>query len=87
MDWPYATLGKSISVSSRVKTIYSEDVMRIRLTHTQIAMGVAVGLMVVGIPLSAPQAQPLSPLDQGKGIYMGNCAGCHGFDEIGRAHV
>ena len=54
--------------------------MNTRLRQMQIAVGFAVGLLAIGIPLSAPQAQPLSPLDQGKGIYMGNCAGCHGFD-------
>jgi mono/diheme cytochrome c family protein len=46
----------------------------------QVAVGFAVGLMTVGIPLSATQAQQLSTLDQGKGMYMGHCAGCHGFD-------
>ena len=54
--------------------------MKMRLRHTQVAVGVAVGLMAVGIPLSAPHAQQLSPLDEGKAIYMGHCAGCHGFD-------
>ncbi len=54
--------------------------MKTRLRYTQIAVGFAVGLMAVGIPLSAPHAQQLSPLDQGKAIYMGHCAGCHGFD-------
>ena len=54
--------------------------MKIRLRYTQVAIGFAVGLMAVGIPLSAPHAQQLSPLDQGKAIYMGHCAGCHGFD-------
>ena len=54
--------------------------MKTRFRHTQVAVGFAVGLMAVGIPLSALQAQPLSPLDQGKAMYMGHCAGCHGFD-------
>ena len=54
--------------------------MKIRLRYTQVAIGFAVGLMAVGIPLSAPHAQQLSPLDQDKAIYMGHCAGCHGFD-------
>lgn len=54
--------------------------MSTRLRQMQIAVGFAVGLMTVSIPLSAPQAQQLSPLDQGKVVYMGNCAGCHGFD-------
>ena len=54
--------------------------MKTRFRHTQVAVGFAVGLMTVGIPLSATQAQQLSPLDQGKAIYMGHCAGCHGFD-------
>ena len=54
--------------------------MKTRLRYTQVAVGLAVGLMAVGIPLSALHAQQLSPLDQGKAIYMGHCAGCHGFD-------
>jgi mono/diheme cytochrome c family protein len=54
--------------------------MKTRFRHTQVAVGFAVGLMAVGIPLSALHAQQPSPLDQGKAIYMGNCAGCHGFD-------
>ena len=54
--------------------------MKTRFRHTQVAVGFAVGLMTVGIPLSATQAQQLSPLDQGKGMYMDHCAGCHGFD-------
>jgi len=54
--------------------------MKTRLRYTQVAVGFAVGLMAVGIPLSALHAQQLSPLDQGKAMYMGHCAGCHGFD-------
>ena len=54
--------------------------MKIRLRQTQVAVGLALGLLAIGIPLSASQAQQLSPLDQGKAVYMGNCAGCHGFD-------
>ena len=54
--------------------------MKIRLRQTQVAVGFALGLLAIGIPLSASQAQQLSPLDQGKAVYMGNCAGCHGFD-------
>ena len=54
--------------------------MNTRLRQMPIAVGFAVGLMAVVMPLSAPHAQQLSSLDQGKAIYMGNCAGCHGFD-------
>jgi high-affinity iron transporter len=54
--------------------------MHTRLTYRQIAIGFAMSLMTVGIQLSAPQAQPLSPLDQGKVVYMGNCSGCHGME-------
>ncbi len=57
--------------------------MKPRFGYTQVAIGFAVGLMTVGIPLSALHAQQLSPLDQGKAIYMGHCAGCHGFDGDG----
>jgi high-affinity iron transporter len=53
--------------------------MTIRLRHRQIALGFVVGLMAVGMPLFV-HAQQLSPLDQGKTIYMGNCSGCHGMD-------
>lgn len=54
--------------------------MRTTLRQMRIAVGFGVVLMAIGIPLSAPHAQQLSPIDQGKAIYMGNCAGCHGFD-------
>lgn len=54
--------------------------MNTRFNSMQIAVGFAVGLMAVGIPLFVSQAQQFSPLDQGKAIYMGHCAGCHGFD-------
>lgn len=57
--------------------------MKTRFRHMQVAVGFAVGLMAVGIPLSAPHAQQLSPLDQGKAMYMSHCAGCHGFDGDG----
>lgn len=54
--------------------------MKTRLRHRQVAVGFAVILMAVGIPLSASHAQQLTPLDQGRAIYMGNCAGCHGME-------
>lgn len=54
--------------------------MNIRFGYMQVAVACAVGLMTVCIPLAASQAQPLSPVEQGKVVYRGNCAGCHGFD-------
>ena len=54
--------------------------MTIRLRQTRVAVGLALGLLAIGIPLSASQAQQPSPIDQGKAVYMGHCAGCHGFD-------
>ena len=54
--------------------------MKIRCGYRQVVVACAVGLMTVSIPLGTSQAQPLSPLDQGKAVYMGSCAGCHGFD-------
>jgi high-affinity iron transporter len=42
---------------------------------------VVAGTVVFGSAfLSTPQAQQLSPLEQGRAIYLGNCAGCHGVD-------
>jgi mono/diheme cytochrome c family protein len=61
--------------------------MTIRLRQTRVAVGVALGLLALGMPLSASQAQPLSPIDQGKAVYMGHCAGCHGFDGGGNGPV
>lgn len=41
---------------------------------------VAVTVVVAAlIPLTV-HAQQLSPLDQGKALYLGHCAGCHGVD-------
>lgn len=54
--------------------------MHTRLIYRQITFGFAMGLMTLGLALAAAQAQQLSPVDQGKVVYMGNCAGCHGFD-------
>jgi high-affinity iron transporter len=54
--------------------------MRITSLHRRVAVGLAVGFIVGGMPLLTPQAQQMTPLDQGKSIYMGHCAGCHGFD-------
>lgn len=48
--------------------------------QTQIVVGFAVALMVSGIQGLTLQAQQPTVLDQGKFIYMGHCAGCHGFD-------
>ncbi len=42
---------------------------------------VVAGTVVFGSAfLSTPQAQQLSPLEQGRAIYLGNCAGCHGVE-------
>jgi mono/diheme cytochrome c family protein len=54
--------------------------MNIRFGYRQVAVGFAVGLIAVGIPLSVLHAQQLSPVDQGQAMYMGHCAGCHGMD-------
>ncbi len=56
--------------------------MRITVLFTRIAVGCAVGLLVTGVPLLVSHAQQVAPLDQGKAIYMGHCAGCHGFDGV-----
>lgn len=49
-------------------------------TRIRIVVGMAVGLFISGMPLVTPQAQQPTVLDQGKFVYMGHCAGCHGFD-------
>lgn len=46
----------------------------------RMAVGITVGVLVAGMPLVTPQAQQPTILDQGKFVYMGHCAGCHGFD-------
>ncbi len=61
--------------------------MKIRLRQTRVAAGLAFGLLAIGIPLSVSQAQQPSPIDQGKAVYMGQCAGCHGFDGGGNGPV
>lgn len=53
--------------------------MTISFRHKQIALGFAVGLIAVSMPLFT-HAQQLSPVDQGQATYMGYCAGCHGMD-------
>lgn len=50
---------------------------------TRFAVGIAVAICVAGFSLATPHAQQLSTLDQGKFVYMGHCAGCHGFDGEG----
>ena len=54
--------------------------MESEIRRTRIAVGLAVGLFIAGVPLVTPQAQQPTVLDQGKFVYMGHCAGCHGFD-------
>ena len=54
--------------------------MESEIRRTRIAVGLAVGLFIAGVPLVMPQAQEPTVLDQGKFVYMGHCAGCHGFD-------
>jgi high-affinity iron transporter len=44
---------------------------------------VACSILLATIPPMCAQAQQLSPLDQGKAVYLGNCAGCHGVDGDG----
>jgi mono/diheme cytochrome c family protein len=51
-----------------------------RSLPVRLAVAYAVALIAIGLPLVAPQAQQLTPLDEGKAVYMGHCAGCHGFD-------
>lgn len=54
--------------------------MRRNTTRIRLAVGLAVGLFIAGVPLVMPQAQQSTVLDQGKFAYMGHCAGCHGVD-------
>lgn len=54
--------------------------MKTRFRHMRVAVGVAVGLIAVGIPLFALHAQQPTALDQGKLVYFSHCAGCHGMD-------
>lgn len=46
----------------------------------RLALGFAVTVIVAAIPLLTPHAQQPNPFDEGKAIYFGHCAGCHGFD-------
>lgn len=46
----------------------------------RLVVGCAVALIALALPLVAPQAQQVTPLDEGKALYLGHCAGCHGFD-------
>jgi mono/diheme cytochrome c family protein len=57
--------------------------MKRTIRQKRIAVGSAIGLLVVGLPFLVSQAQPVTAIDQGKAIYMGHCAGCHGFDGDG----
>lgn len=51
------------------------------MTHTIRMTGlVAVTVLVVAISPMGVQAQQLSPLEQGRALYQGHCAGCHGAD-------
>lgn len=54
--------------------------MTSRRRVTRGAVGIAVGLMVLGFSIVAPQAQSGTPLDYGKMLYVSHCAGCHGMD-------
>lgn len=54
--------------------------MNTRFRYTQVAVGFAVGLIVVGIPLLTLHAQQPTALDQGKLVYFSHCAGCHGME-------
>lgn len=51
------------------------------MMHTMRVIGlVAVTGLVVAFSPMGVQAQQLSPLDQGRALYQGHCAGCHGAD-------
>lgn len=45
-----------------------------------ITVSIVVGLVsLIALPLGV-SAQQATPIEQGKSLYMGHCAGCHGFD-------
>ena len=43
-------------------------------------VGILAGIAVVGLSAQAAHAQGVTPVDQGRAIYHGHCAGCHGVD-------
>lgn len=43
-----------------------------------VTLSLVVGVLGGGMP--ALYAQPVSPIEQGKSIYLGHCAGCHGME-------
>ncbi len=57
--------------------------MTMRHRRTIGRVGGIVGLLVLGLSILAPPAQPSSPLDHGKLLYVSHCAGCHGLDGSG----
>lgn len=58
------------------------------MTHTIRMTGlVAATVLIAALLPIGVQAQQLSPLDQGKALYQGHCAGCHGVDGGGNGPV
>jgi len=50
------------------------------MRYQRTTIGILIGLLcMAGLPFTV-QAQQASPLDYGKSLYLGHCAGCHGVD-------